>query len=114
MLAKGTKFRFVHFFCFAVNFHFELVCSNVFTTELLPDLLTSTCEAFRPVDVNVGPDGALYLADWYNRLIGHYQTSYADPGRDKRHGRIWRITAKGLPSVKPPDLASMDEAALLE
>lgn len=84
-----------------------------FRSEQLPKLLRSKETAFRPVDVSVGPDGAIYLADWFNPVIGHYQASYADPRRDRHHGRIWRITAKGRPLVKQPDLASMTPTDLL-
>ncbi|MBI5802232.1 MAG: DUF1080 domain-containing protein [Verrucomicrobia bacterium] len=85
-----------------------------FKTTQLPRLLKSSSAAFRPVDVSAGPDGAIYVADWFTLMIGHYQTSYADPRRDKVNGRIWRITAKGRASVKQPDLAAMKPAALLE
>ncbi|CAN5906081.1 GDSL-type esterase/lipase family protein [soil metagenome] len=85
-----------------------------FKSEQLQKLMSSSSTAFRPVDVSVGPDGAIYLADWFNPVIGHYQASYADPQRDRTHGRIWRISAKGRASVKQPDLASMKPAALLE
>jgi mono/diheme cytochrome c family protein/glucose/arabinose dehydrogenase len=85
-----------------------------FKSEQLPKLLRSSSTAFRPVDVSVGPDGAMYLADWFNPVIGHYQASYADPQRDRTHGRIWRISAKGRPGVKQPDLASMKPGELLE
>jgi len=77
-------------------------------------LLTSTHPSFRPVDVKIGPDGAVYVTDWYNPIIGHYQASYADPRRDKSHGRIWRITAKGRATVKQPNLAAMKPPQLLE
>ncbi len=83
-----------------------------FRTERIVSPVVSTSKAFRPVDVTVGPDGALYACDWFNAVIGHYQASYADPRRDRSHGRIWRITAKGYPSVKQPDLVAMDEAGL--
>ena len=63
----------------------------------LPPLITSTHGSFRPVDVKIGPDGAIYLCDWYNPIIGHYQASFRHPDRDKAHGRIWRITYKGRP-----------------
>jgi glucose/arabinose dehydrogenase/mono/diheme cytochrome c family protein len=85
-----------------------------FKTTQLPKLVKSSDTSFRPVDVSVGPDGAMYLADWFNPVIGHYQASYADPRRDKTHGRIWRITAKGRPTVKQPNLAAMKTADLLE
>ncbi|MGA0134532.1 MAG: DUF7133 domain-containing protein, partial [Opitutales bacterium] len=83
-----------------------------FKTERIVSPVVSSSKAFRPVDVSVGPDGALYACDWFNAVIGHYQASYADPRRDRSHGRIWRITAKGLSSVKQPDLVSMSEAGL--
>jgi putative heme-binding domain-containing protein len=71
-------------------------------TKNFPLLLRSGFSAFRPVDISVGPDGAIYVADWYNPIIGHYQASFRHPDRDKNHGRIWRITAKGRPlAVKP-------------
>lgn len=50
---------------------------------------------FRPVDVKVGPDGALYIADFYNRIIGHYEVALNHPGRDRLSGRIWKVTYKG-------------------
>ena len=83
-----------------------------FRTERIVSPIISSSKAFRPVDVSVGPDGALYACDWFNAVIGHYQASYADPRRDRSHGRIWRITAKGLPVVKQPDLLAMTEAQL--
>lgn len=85
-----------------------------FKTTQLPRLVTSTDPSFRPVDVSVGPDGAMYLCDWFNPVIGHYQASYADPRRDRAHGRIWRITAKGRAPVQQPDLASLTPAQLLQ
>ena len=85
-----------------------------FKTTQLPRLVQSTNNAFRPVDVSVGPDGAVYLADWFNPVIGHYQVSYADPQRDRTHGRIWRVSAKGRAPIRQPNLAAMKPAALLE
>ena len=68
----------------------------------LPPLVQSAHGSFRPVDVKLGPDGALYICDWYNPIIGHYQASFRHPDRDKAHGRIWRVTYKGRPLLTPP------------
>ena len=59
------------------------------------ELVRSEDPWFRPVDIVEGPDGALYVADFYNRIIGHYEVPLDDPGRDRQRGRIWRITYKG-------------------
>ncbi|KQS33219.1 PVC-type heme-binding CxxCH protein [Dyadobacter sp. Leaf189] len=58
-------------------------------------LLVSKDPWFRPVDVKLGPDGAIYIADFYNRIIGHYEVALNHPGRDRLSGRIWKITYKG-------------------
>ncbi|KAA0991235.1 PVC-type heme-binding CxxCH protein [Dyadobacter aurulentus] len=58
-------------------------------------LLVSKDPWFRPVDVKLGPDGAIYVADFYNRIIGHYEVALNHPGRDRLSGRIWKITYKG-------------------
>lgn len=59
------------------------------------DFLKTTDPWYRPVDIQLGPDGALYVADFYNRIIGHYEVPLDHPGRDRTSGRIWRITYKG-------------------
>ena len=61
----------------------------------MPDFLKCDDPWFRPVDIKLGPDGALYVADFYNRIIGHYEVPLNHPGRDREHGRIWRIVYRG-------------------
>ena len=84
--------------------------------EPLPDFLLSDDPWFRPVDVKLGLDGALYVADFYNRIIGHYEVPLTHPGRDRERGRIWRIIYRGpdgngKPVPPRPDWtkASIDE-----
>lgn len=61
----------------------------------MPDLLSTSDPWFRPVDLRWGPDGALYVADFYNRIIGHYEVPLDHPQRDRNRGRIWRISYHG-------------------
>ena len=68
---------------------------GTFDAVELPDFLVSNDPWFRPVDLKFGPDGALYVADFYNRIIGHYEVPLQHPGRDRERGRIWRIVYKG-------------------
>jgi glucose/arabinose dehydrogenase len=63
--------------------------------KLEEDFLTTDDPWFRPVDVKLGPDGAIYIADFYNRIIGHYEVPLDHPGRDRMRGRIWRISYEG-------------------
>jgi putative heme-binding domain-containing protein len=79
-----------------------------------PDLIRSSHPAFRPVDVKMGPDGAIYIADWYNPIIQHGEVDFRDPRRDVTHGRIWRITAKGRPLVPRPKLVDAKTEDLLK
>ncbi len=65
-----------------------------------PDFITSDDSWFRPVDIQLGPDNALYIADFYNRIIGHYEVPLEHPGRDKERGRIWRVVKKGGTSAR--------------
>lgn len=78
----------------------------------LPDLLSSSHRAFRPIDILQGPDGAIYIADWYNPIIQHGEVDFRDPRRDHEHGRIWRVTMSGRPLDQQPDFRSLDEAGL--
>ena len=78
------------------------------------DLLNSEDKNFRPSDALVGADGALYVADWHNAIIGHMQHNIRDPSRDHKHGRILRLTVKGRPLQKPVAIAGQPIDALLE
>jgi putative heme-binding domain-containing protein len=78
------------------------------------ELIKSTHPAFRPIDVKMGPDGAIYIADWYNPIIQHGEVDFRDERRDKTHGRIWRVTAKGRPLVAKPKIRGATVDELLE
>lgn len=85
-----------------------------YITKEMPDLLRTTDVAFRPIDVKLGPDGALYIADWSNPIIQHGEVDFRDPRRDHEHGRIWRITSKGRPLVAKPNLIKAANAELFD
>ena len=78
------------------------------------EVIKSTHPAFRPIDVKMGPDGAIYIADWYNPIIQHGEVDFRDERRDKTHGRIWRVTAKGRKLVEKPKISGAKVEELLE
>ena len=83
-----------------------------FSGKHIGDLVTSSDPNFRPADLEFAPDGSLYLVDWHNALIGHMQHSARDPNRDHEHGRIYRITHKSRPLVKPAAITGASVASL--
>jgi putative membrane-bound dehydrogenase-like protein len=64
--------------------------------EQLPDLITCDDPFFRPVALTNGPDGCIYIVDWYNKIISHNEVPRAHPDRDKTRGRIWRVCSTHL------------------
>jgi putative heme-binding domain-containing protein len=84
---------------------------STYTSTRIDDFLSSSHRAFRPIDVKMGPDGAVYIADWYNPIIQHGEVDFRDKRRDQTRGRIWRVTFKDRPLVKKHDFskASIDE-----
>jgi len=87
-----------------------------FRADELEPLVQSSDPNFRPVDIEVAPDGSVYFLDWQAPLIGHMQHHIRDPLRDHEHGRIYRITARGgelLESPALPDLTTPELVLLL-
>ena len=78
------------------------------------ELVKTRHVAFRPIDVKMGPDGAIYIADWYNPIIQHGEVDFRDDRRDHSRGRIWRVTAKGRALVPRPRLEGEPVVALLD
>ena len=97
---------------FPREYHGNVFVGNVVTNSIHRDIVQwrgsspwietpedfVTCDDwwFRPVDLQLGPDGALYIADFYNNIIGHYEVDLKDPRRDRHRGRIWRVVWTGL------------------
>lgn len=88
------------------------------------NILASSDEWFSPVHAEVGPDGALWVADWYNFIIQHNPTprgfengagnAYINPLRDSKHGRIYRIKYKGGEDSETFDLKNADGDELID
>ncbi len=109
------------------RFDVEEVGGRIRTTRLKRerdglDFLTSTDERFRPVNLRVGPDGALYVVDLYRGILQHkvFMTSYLRRQVEERGleeptgwGRIWRITHGDGEEALTTDLAVLDDDALL-
>ena len=84
--------------------------------ETPEDFLTCEDWWFHPVDLQLGPDGALYVCDFYNSIIGHYEVDLKHPLRDRHRGRVWRIVYTGEKRAVPPavpNLRQMDAEALI-
>lgn len=94
------------------------------------NLLASSDEWVSPVEAKVGPDGAVWVLDWYNFIIQHNPTptperggfkgengsgnAYENPLRDKAHGRIWRVVHKDAKAYEPLKLDKNKPGQLLE
>ncbi len=84
--------------------------TSTYRTIDLPPLVTTSDRWFRPVDLEVGPDGAVYMTDWYDSRLTH-----VDP-RDNWHkesGRIYRLQVKGSRPLPPFDLAKLSSDELI-
>lgn len=78
-----------------------------------PDFMTANDVWFMPVAQKVGPDGCLYVLDWYDRYHC-YQDASADPqGVDRGHGRLYRIVYKERPKPRYADVSQLKDLELI-
>ena len=84
-----------------------------FKYTLLGDFIQSSDEWFRPIATHFGPDGCLYVVDWYNKIISHNEVPRQHKDRDKTRGRIWRVKATGQTPFVMTDFTKATGAQLL-
>ena len=84
------------------------------TCQEIEPIVVSDDPNFRPSDLEIGGDGALYISDWHNALIGHMQHNMRDPNRDHIHGRIYRVTYPERPLLKPAKMKGKPIAEVLQ
>jgi putative membrane-bound dehydrogenase-like protein len=87
------------------------------------NFMASADEWFGPVQSEVGPDGAVWVLDWYNFIIQHNPTpvgfengkgnAYINPLRDRTHGRVYKIVYKDAVASKIKSLDRKDPKSLL-
>ncbi|MDO3383706.1 PVC-type heme-binding CxxCH protein [Gilvimarinus algae] len=113
------------------QFAIEPLANSVgYRAKNLGSIIASSDEWLSPVHMEVGPDGQLWVADWYNFIIQHNPqpseesagfdaemgkgNAHINPLRDRKRGRIYRVVAKDAPAYQPLDLSSADTATLVE
>jgi putative membrane-bound dehydrogenase-like protein len=78
---------------------------------------------FRPIETRIGPDGALYILDFYNQAVIHNDTrgpkhnavnAAVRPDRDHYFGRIWRVQHKNATKLDIPDLRKASPGKLVK
>jgi putative heme-binding domain-containing protein len=86
---------------------------STFATRDIGAVVRSSDEHFRPVDIKHGPDGAIYVADWYDLKIAHTDTTGGNI--ERADGRIYRVRAAAArPGMEPFDLAKKTSSELVE
>lgn len=87
-----------------------LTDQSSFRTRDLSHPVTTDDTWFRPVDIKVGPDGAVYICDWYDAQVNHYRNH--EGKIDTATGRIYRLKAKGAKPGRAFDLSKLDSTGL--
>ncbi|MEQ8790962.1 MAG: HEAT repeat domain-containing protein [Pirellulaceae bacterium] len=86
--------------------------TSTFQTKDLGVVVSTDDTWFRPVDIQAGPDGAIYVADFYEQRIDH--ASHYQGRVDKESGRVYRLKAKGAQPRKPFDDGELTSEELLK
>ena len=87
---------------------------STYAADSEPDFLVAHDPWFMPVSLKTGPDGCLYILDWYDRYHC-YQDSNRDPnGVDRLKGRLYRLRYKDTPRRSGFDLSKDSDASLIE
>ncbi len=84
---------------------------STFRTTDLSRPVTSEDRWFRPVDIKVGPDGAIYVCDWYDQQVNHFRNH--EGKIDTSNGRLYRLRSKGSPPQQPEDLGRLNSDQLI-
>lgn len=94
----------------AIYWHTIEPSGSSFKNRFGGDLVTTDDHSFRPVDCTVGPDGSLFVADWYDKRANH-----VDPKDDwdRSNGRIYKLVADGTPKLAPFDLSKLSSRELV-
>lgn len=79
-----------------------------------PDLLSANDAWFMAVSQKVGPDGCLYIMDWYDKYHCYQDANRDSPGLDRSRGRIYRVSYKDTPRAKPFDLKKLSNDELVK
>ena len=85
---------------------------STFRTRDLGFAITSNDPWFRPVNIKLGPDGNLYVADWYDRQINHWKNYQGQI--DRSNGRVYCLRSKGGKPIAPVDLSKKTTHELIE
>src|SRR5262245_33310688 len=94
-----------------VYWHDITAQGSTFRTRHGGDLLRSNDTWFAPSDVTLGPDGAVYVADWHDQ-----RTAHPDPDAewDRSNGRVYRIASKATKPYAGADLRELSSVKLVE
>ena len=86
---------------------------STYLSQECPDFLTANDAWFMPVSIKQGPDGCLYILDWYDRYHCSQDARRDPEGVDRGKGRLYRVRYKESPRAKPFNLETETDADLV-